>query len=59
MSDDHLLDALEDLTQDGSFHDAMERLYLMSKIAKGIQQVEEGKVLQQGEAWEQFKSWNG
>lgn len=58
MSDESLLLALEDLTEDDSFHDAMERLYLMSKISKGIEQIEAGEVLEQGRAWEVFKSWN-
>jgi hypothetical protein len=55
--DDPFLDALEGLVQDGSFHDAMERLYLIAKIEKGIKQVEAGETVSQQQAWERMRQW--
>jgi hypothetical protein len=39
----NLLKTVQDLPDDASFEDAMERLFLLSKIDKGLEQADQGK----------------
>jgi len=57
MDDDAFTQALEDLCQDVSFHEAMGRLYVMSKVDAGLKEVEEGRVVDQPDAWQRLRSW--
>lgn len=59
MDDDAFTQALEDLCQDVSFHEAMGRLYVMSKVDAGLKDVAEGRVVEQADAWERLRSWVG
>ena len=45
-----ILKALEDLPEDASIEEAMERLYLLYKVDRGLKQVEAGKTVSQAEA---------
>ena len=40
-----VLDALTKLPPEASFDDAMERIYFLSKIQRGLDQIERGEVL--------------
>ena len=45
-----ILKAREDLPEDASIEEAMERLYLLYKVDRGLKQVEAGKTVSQAEA---------
>jgi hypothetical protein len=45
-----MLKAIEDLPEDANVEDALERLYLLYKIDKGIEQADAGKRISQTEA---------
>ncbi len=49
--------ALTDLTDDSSFDNAMEQLYLISKVEQGLKQVAEGQLIEQQTAWEEVRQW--
>jgi len=40
-----MLHALEDLPPDATFEDGMERILLLAKVERGIQQADEGKTV--------------
>jgi predicted transcriptional regulator len=40
-----VLDAITKLPPDASFEDAMERIYFLSKIQRGLDQIERGEVV--------------
>ena len=54
---DRILKAVEDLPADAGIEEAMERLYLLFKIEKGIQEADEGKTISHTEAKERMKKW--
>ncbi len=45
------------LPEDAGIEDAMERLYLLAKIEKGINQANSGEVYTQDEAKEKLAKW--
>jgi hypothetical protein len=45
-----ILKAIEELPDDANVGDALERLYLLYKIDKGIQQTDAGELVSQDEA---------
>ena len=49
-SRDRILKAVAELPEDASIEDAMERLYLLMKIERGLAQVASGQLVSQEEA---------
>ncbi|MGZ8466827.1 MAG: hypothetical protein ACXW4Z_20040 [Candidatus Binatia bacterium] len=52
-----ILKAIEDLPDDASVEDAIDRLYLLYKIDKGIRQADRGELLSQDEARQRMAKW--
>lgn len=52
-----IIKALEDLPQDATLEDAIERLYLLHKIERGIAQADAGQTVSQGEARQRLTRW--
>ena len=52
-----ILKAIEDLPDDASVEDAIDRLYLLYKIEKGIRQADRGELLSQDEARQRMAKW--
>ena len=52
-----ILKAVENLPTDAGIEDAMERLYLLYKVEKGIQQADEGQLISHDEAKDRLKTW--
>ncbi len=52
-----IIQAVQDLPSDATIEDAMDRLYLLYKIERGLQQVAEGKTISQKEAKERMQHW--
>jgi predicted transcriptional regulator len=53
-----VLKAIEELPQDATFEDVMERLYFLYKIDKGLKQVEAGETISHEAAMERTKTWH-
>lgn len=54
---DQLLKAVRDLPGDASLEDAMEKMFLLFKIHKGLHQVESGKKISHEQAKKRMKKW--
>ncbi len=52
-----ILKAIEQLPDDASVEDALERLYLLYKIEKGVQQADRGELISQEEARQRMARW--
>jgi hypothetical protein len=52
-----ILKAIEDLPDDAKVEDALERLYLLYKIEKGVQQADTGNLISQEEARQRMAKW--
>jgi predicted transcriptional regulator len=52
-----ILKAIEDLPDDASVEDAIDRLYLLYKIDKGICQADQGNLITQDEARQRMAQW--
>lgn len=52
-----IIDSLQELPRKTSIEAAMERLYLLSKIEKGIAQADKGECISHSEAKKRFKNW--
>ena len=52
-----ILKAIEDLPEHATVEDALERLYLLYKIDKGIKQADSGELLSQAEARQRMSKW--
>ena len=52
-----VLQAIEALPEDASIEDAMERLYLLYKIERGMAQADEGQKVTQEEARRRMSQW--
>ena len=52
-----ILKAIEDLPEDASVEDAIDRLYLLYKIDKGIRQADRGELLSQDDARQRMAKW--
>ena len=52
-----MLRTIQELPNDASFDEAMERLYLMHKIQQGLEQSERGQVVNQEEARQRMARW--
>ena len=51
-----LRDAVEHLPEDATIEDAMERLYLLAKVARGLEAVERGDVVPHDDVRREFLS---
>jgi len=52
-----LLKTVQDLPDDASFEDAMERLFLLSKIDKGLEQADQGKTYSHQVVRDRISKW--
>ena len=52
-----VLKAVQDLPADASFEDAMESLYFLAKVEKGIEQANAGQIVSHDEVKEKMKTW--
>src|SRR5437879_13576101 len=52
-----MLKAIEELPDDATVEDALERLYLLYKIERGIQQADAGELMSQEEARQRIAKW--
>ncbi len=52
-----IIKSLQDLPEETTIEDAMERLYLLTKIEKGIKQADEGKCISHEDAKKKMKKW--
>lgn len=52
-----VIQAVQDLPEDASIEDAMERLFFLSKIEKGIQQADSGQTLSHAQVRERMAKW--
>jgi len=52
-----ILKAIEELPDDANVGDALERLYLLYKIDKGIKQADAGELVSQDEARQPMAKW--
>jgi predicted transcriptional regulator len=49
-----VIEALEQLPADASFEDAMERIYFLSKVQRGLEQLDRGEVVEHDEVKRRF-----
>jgi predicted transcriptional regulator len=49
-----VLEALEQLPADAGFEDVMERIYFLSKIERGLEQLDRGEVVSHDEVKRRF-----
>ena len=52
-----IIDSLRDLPEKTTIEEAMERLYVLAKIEKGIKEADEGQCISHEEAKEKMKKW--
>ncbi len=52
-----ILKAIEELPDNANVEDALERLYLLYKIDKGIKQADAGELVSQDEARQRMAKW--
>jgi hypothetical protein len=52
-----ILKALEDLPEDASIEDALDRLYLLYKVERGLRQADGGELIGQAEARRRMATW--
>ena len=56
-SKEKVLQAVNDLPDDASIEDAMDRLLLLSKIERGLQQADGGQTIPHSEVKERMAKW--
>ncbi len=56
---EQVLRTVQELPQDATIEDAMERLYLLYKVERGISQADAGQKVSQEEAKQRMKRWLG
>ncbi len=54
---EQMLKVIQDLPADATVEDAMERLYLLQKIERGVAQAEAGQKVSQEEARRRMARW--
>jgi predicted transcriptional regulator len=54
---DRVLHAVQDLPEDSSIEDVMERLLFMAKVERGIQQADAGKTITHDQVREKMAKW--
>ncbi len=52
-----ILKTIEELPDDASVEDAIDRLYLLYKIEKGLRQADRGELISQEEARQRMARW--
>ena len=52
-----VIQAIQDLPEDASLEDAMERLLLLTKIERGIQQADTGQTIDHTQVKERMAKW--
>jgi predicted transcriptional regulator len=52
-----ILNAVQNLPDDTNFEEAMGRLYLLSKVERGLQQADEGQTISHEEAIKRLDKW--
>jgi len=52
-----VIQAVQDLPEDASVEDAMERLLLLAKIERGIQQADSGQTITHTQVKERMAKW--
>lgn len=52
-----ILRAIEELPDEASIEDALERLYLLYKIEKGLRQADRGDLISQEDARQRMAKW--
>jgi len=53
-----VLKAVQDLPDNASFEDAMERLYFLAKVEKGLEQADSGQTISHSEVKEKMRKWS-
>ena len=53
-----VLKVLEDLPDDAGVEEALDRLYLLYKVERGLRQADRGELLTQEEVRERMGKWN-
>ncbi len=54
---EQVLKTVQELPQDATIEDAMERLYLLYKVGRGISQADAGRKVSQAKAKERMRRW--
>ena len=54
---DQMIKMIQDLPEDATVEDAMERLYLLYKVERGLAQAEAGQKVSQAEARRRMAQW--
>jgi predicted transcriptional regulator len=54
---EQILKAIQDLPQDATVEEVMERLYLLYKVERGLRQAEAGQKVTQAEARKRMERW--
>ena len=57
LTKDQMIKALRDLPPDATVEDAIERLYLLYKVERGIAQADAGQKVSQEEARRRMAQW--
>ena len=52
-----VLDLVRDLPEDTSLEDIQYHLYVLQRVEKGLQEVEQGKVIPEDEMERRFEKW--
>ena len=52
-----ILKAIEELPDDAGIEDALDRLYLLYKVEKGLRQEDRGELISQEEVRERMAKW--
>jgi predicted transcriptional regulator len=52
-----VIQAVQSLPEDASIEDAMERLFLLAKVERGIQQVDAGRLIPHDQVKERMAKW--
>jgi predicted transcriptional regulator len=52
-----ILKAIDELPDDASLEDAIDRLYLLYKIDRGVRQADRGELISQEEARQRMAKW--
>jgi predicted transcriptional regulator len=52
-----VVQAVQDLPDDASYEDAMERLLFLAKIEKGVQQADSGQTIPHAQVKERMAKW--
>jgi len=57
LAKEKIIDSLHDLPAKTTIEEAMERLYLLAKIEKGVNQADAGQCIPHKKAKEKLKKW--